>query len=68
MRETARREAYEVYVSDCLKLVAGNTARAHGGSVMQARWYDLINKPRSDGRTGGEIAADVIARAGLEVR
>lgn len=32
------------------------------GLGMNKRWYDVINPPKEDGRTGDEIALDVIAR------
>lgn len=35
---------------------------------MAARWYDAINPHTEDERTGAEIAADVISRAGLVVK
>lgn len=34
---------------------------------MSTRYYDLVNKPEEDTRTGDEIVLDVIKKAGLEV-
>ena len=42
-----------------------NTARFNGGSEMNVRFADLIEKRKIDTRTGDEIAFDVIEKAGL---
>ena len=46
--------------------ISGNTARYAGGDYMQTRWEDLA-KPM-DSRSGNEIAAEVIKKAGLVLR
>lgn len=35
--------------------------------MIKVRYYDIINKRLEDGRNGDEIAAELIARAGLEL-
>lgn len=35
---------------------------------MKARYYDLITPQKQDTRTGDEIVADIIKRAGLVVK
>jgi hypothetical protein len=53
--------AYRVYVTDTLKMIAqGNLAPA-------VRYADLIDRTPPDPRSGEEIAADVIRRCGLVV-
>ena len=62
-----RELAYRIYVTDCLRMVTENTAKMSQGAHTAARFYDIINpKPGAD-RTGEEIAADIIKRAGIEV-
>ena len=56
-----------MYVTDALKLLGENTARYAGGSHMMQRWVDVITLKKQDTRTGVEIAADVIKKAGLKV-
>lgn len=56
-----------MYVTDALKLLGENTARYAGGSHMMQRWADVITPKKQDTRTGAEIAADVIKKAGLKV-
>lgn len=59
--------AYRIYVADCLRIISENTAKIGGGSYITAKFYDIINPKPADNRTGEEIAADIIKRAGIEV-
>ena len=59
--------AYRIYVSDCLRIISENTAKIGGGSYITAKFEDIINPKPTDNRTGEEIAADIIKRAGIEV-
>lgn len=56
-----RREAYEVYVADCLRLSAmGMVAKSI------TRLYDILHPAPVDNRSADEIVADITARAGLK--
>ena len=59
--------AYRIYVTDCLRMATENTAKMIQGSYTVARFYDIINPKPVDNRSGNEIAADIIKRAGIEV-
>ena len=59
--------AYRFYVSECLRIISENTAKMGGGSYITAKLADIINPKPVDNRTGEEIAADIIRRAGIEV-
>ena len=59
--------AYRIYVSECLRIISENTAKMGGGSYITAKLSDIINPKPADNRTGEEIAADIIKRAGIEV-
>lgn len=59
--------AYRIYVTDCLRIISENTAKMCGGSYITAKLADIINPKPVDDRTGEEIAADIINRAGIEV-
>ena len=59
--------AYRIYVTDCLRIISENTAKMGGGSYITAKFSDIINPKPADNRTGEEIAADIIKRAGIEV-
>ena len=65
MLEDVHAETYRVYVSDALRIISENTARFGGGTFAKQRYYDVINPPKVDERSGDEIAADIIERAGL---
>ena len=62
-----RELAYRIYVTDCLRIISENTAKMGGGSYITAKFSDIINHKHADNRTGEEIAADIIKRAGIEV-
>ena len=59
--------AYRIYVADCLRIISENTAKMGGGSYITVKLADIINPKPVDNRTGEEIAADIIKRAGIEV-
>ena len=59
--------AYRIYVTDCLRIISENTAKMGGGSYITSKFADIINQKPADNRTGEEIAADIIKRAGIEV-
>ena len=61
-------KAYRVYVTDALRLTVENTAKYAGGSYIKARYIDVIEPKKVDNRTGDEIVADIIKRAGLVVK
>ena len=62
--QQAKDTAYRVYVTDCLKLIAENS----GNISLKLRYYDIIQPKKEDTRTGDEIVADIIKRAGLVVK
>lgn len=62
--QQAKDTAYRVYVTDCLKLIAENI----GNISLKSRYYDIIHPKKVDTRTGDEIVADIIKRAGLVVK
>ena len=59
--------AYRFYVSECLRMIGENTAKVGGGSYMTAKFEEIIIQKPDDNRTGEELAADIIKRAGIEV-
>jgi Zn-dependent membrane protease YugP len=66
--KTYQREvAYRIYVTDCLRMMTENTARFVKGNYVAKRYADFLKNPARDNRTGEEIAAEVIQKAGLVV-
>ncbi len=59
--------AYRIYVCECLRMIGENASSGGGGSYMAVKFENIINPKPVDNRTGEEIAADIIKRAGIEV-
>lgn len=62
-----RDTAYRIYVTEALRMTAENTAKFSGGIYPTSSYLDSISPKEEDTRTGEEIAADIIKRAGIEV-
>ena len=66
--QSQRRDlAYRIYVSECLRIISKNTAKMGGGEFVERKFSDIINPKPKDERSGEEIVADIIERAGIEV-
>lgn len=59
--------AYRIYMADNIRIIGENAAKMCGGSYITARFADLLEPKPVDTRTGEEIVADVIKKAGIEV-
>lgn len=68
LNESAKTEAYRIYVTDALRLVAENTARYAGGNCIKARYIDVVEPKKQDNRTCEEITADIVERCGLTIK
>lgn len=68
LNEKARNDAYRIYVTDALRVVAENTARFASGNYIKARYADIIEPKKQDNRTCEEITADIVVRCGLVVK
>ena len=60
-------KAIKIYYAECLRIITENTAKISRGAYITAKLEDIINPKPVDNRTGEEIAADIIKRAGIEV-
>lgn len=60
---------YKRYITDGLKDITESVSQAFGGNYLSVSFFDLINsdKKQTVTKTGEEIAADVIKKAGLVV-
>lgn len=66
--KSEREKSRDIYITDAMRLIGENVARRVGGEYLSKRWADLTTvKKKNDGRSGEEIAADVITRCGLVV-
>lgn len=64
----AKLTAYRIYVTDALKVIGENTAKFASGTYLTKRYADVISAKKLDTRTGEEIVADIIKKAGLVVK
>ena len=48
-------------------MISEHAASGGGGYYMDVKFEDVVNSKPVDNRTGEEIAADIINRAGIEV-
>lgn len=71
-RKKMENFAFRAYIADALYALNNNFAKTIGGTEISTRFVDIV-KPfgyeaqaePEDTRTGDEIAADIILRAGL---
>lgn len=68
INEREKTEAYRIYVTDALRIVAENTAQYVGGDYIKARYIDVVEPKKQDNRTCEEITADIVARCGLTIK
>lgn len=66
-KEHEREQIYRIYVTDCLRAMTESTAKFSGGTYIQKRFAAVVGYEKTDTRTGEEIAAEVIKKAGLVV-
>lgn len=67
IKRQAEEESYKIYTAECLRIITENTAKMVGGSCVSVSFADIINPKPVDIRTGEEIVAEIIKKAGLEV-
>lgn len=67
IKRQAEEESYKIYTAECLRIITENTAKMVGGSCVSVSFADIINPKPVDNRTGEEIVAEIIEKAGLEV-
>lgn len=58
---------FKAYVAESLRTIAAMTGRSAGMKVEMADYRELAGWTKTDDRTGDEIAADIIKRAGLRM-
>lgn len=60
-----KEQSYRVYVTSTLKMIAESVSKYGGGSYPMQTWAEIIEPKPVDTRTGNEIVADIISKAGL---
>ena len=51
-------KAFKIYVTDALKILTENTAKAGGGNMLTQRYIDIINH-KVETRTADEIVENI---------
>ena len=55
LKKKTKEEAYRIYVTDALMVIAENTSRFNGGREMTMRYADLISEEKPEERTEADI-------------
>lgn len=60
LEDRNKLEAYRVYCTDCLLMIAQNTGKAVGVEVKAQRYFDIVKSANNtDNRTSDEIISDM---------
>lgn len=61
MKQQNENLIYRIYVTDCLKIIAQNTANFNGGNIMKSRFFDLIQQEKNNipKKSSAEILANI---------
>lgn len=55
----AKRELYQVYITDALCYINEILATRFGGKIMSKRYYDILHKKPEETRTAQEIVDSI---------
>ncbi len=67
IRGRGEETAYRVYMTDCVRLLTENVAKAAAGSYVRERYWDILHPKPADNRTEEERFYDCIHALGFEV-
>ena len=67
IKNTIKKELYDIYITDSLRVIGENTAKYAGGSYIKKRWISFIEDNPQKEQTGEEIVAQVIEKTGLRL-
>ena len=68
IRQDSEDDFWRKYLAECARILTENTAKLSKGGYINAKYGDVVSpKPKVPERSGDEIFADIVARAGLEV-
>jgi hypothetical protein len=65
-RKQQEEQAFKVYVTDALKIIAENTSRFAGGSHMSKRYYELISTRPSEPVSSAQVISRIRNKIGGE--
>ncbi len=67
LRRREETAAYRVYMTDCVRLLTENVAKAAAGAYIRERYWDILHPKPADNRTEEERFYDCIHSLGFEV-
>lgn len=67
MSRENKQKVWEVYVADAVRMITENTAKFASGQYIEKRYLEILESKPQDTRTGEQIVADVVKKAGLKV-
>lgn len=67
IKNTIKKELYDIYITDSLRAIGENTAKYVGGSYIKKRWISFNEDNPQKEQTGEEIVAQVIEKTGLRL-
>lgn len=59
--------SFRAYLTDAVQAAANNAAHIGGGTLINKRWAETLDRRQDDGRSAEEIIADVIEKAGITI-
>lgn len=54
-KKEQQEKLYKSYITDALRLITENTAKAYGGSYMKIRYSEMIVPQKEETRTADEV-------------
>ena len=64
-RKKREKLQFQSYIADVLLSLHNHVAQFIQGHPIDVRYMDIVSPQKTDDRTGDDIAADIIKRAGL---
>ena len=55
IKQEHENEVYKVYIAECARITAENTAKSVGGNYMSAKFVDILHPKPVDTRTAEDI-------------
>lgn len=62
LKNKSKEKAFQIYVTDSLKIIAETLAHHYGGSVLNMRYADIISDEEPENRTAEDIINNLKAK------
>lgn len=68
LQNEQKKLTYQMYVSECLRIITENTAKLSGGEYIRQKYQDIVNPRHQETKSCEEITAEVVKKCGLVVK